>query len=110
MKQVNVFRDIHIQLLRKATVKLPSDRHGDSVWRRSLLGGADRWSTFRSKHEGRVNLVVQATTGTILVSLQDRDGGGGKEKTEKKGFRGVVNEICAAWDFAQRSDPCRWNR
>ena len=84
MKQGTVFWDIHIQLLRKATVKLPGDRHGDSVWRCSLIGGADRWSTFRSKHEGRVNLVVQTTTATLLVSLQERWWGGGEEETEKK--------------------------
>jgi len=84
MKQGTVFRDIHIQLLRKVTVKPPGDRHGDSMWRRSLLGGADRSSTFRSKHEGRVNLVVQATTATLLVSLRDRYLGVGEVETEKK--------------------------
>jgi len=84
MKQGTVFRNIHIQLLRKVTVKPPDDRHGDSMWRRSLLGGADRWSTFRSKHEGRVNLVVQATTANLLVSLHDRHLAGGEVETEEK--------------------------
>jgi hypothetical protein len=84
IKKGTVLLYIQVRLLRKETVRPPGVRLGDSVWRQSLLGGVDRWSTFRSKHEGRVNLVVQATTPNLLVSPRDKGArGGGGEKQKK---------------------------
>jgi hypothetical protein len=84
MKKGAVLVYIHVRWHRKETVRPPGDRLGDSEWRQSLLGGADRWSTFRSKREGRVNLVVQATTPNLLVSPRDKGDGGRGGRNRKK--------------------------